>query len=392
MLKSFLDFVGRDRIAGWVLDPERADEALTIGVFVDGTEIVRGMANKTRPDLRGMYGNGDHGFEFRLDPPLAERRSHYISIRADTKNTIVHERVLPGTGRTGGLCEGIEPIVLSATGRSGTTVMMKKLSEDPSVVVAGNYPYELKLLTYYAQALRVLSAPAYDENWTGPGEIHSERTKVGPNPFFNQRYLDTFNDSGKLYDLLGRRSAARLAQGFSDVVRSFYDEVGREQKKRNPMYFLEKCDVLTGNREYVHMLFPSCREIILVRDLRDVYCSSKSFWKVGESFIPNILQAKAFYMQIKREKRDNILVVRYEDFVQNEHQSLKQVSDFLELGRELFVGSDIDSALFERHGTSSAPKNSVGRWKTDLSIPERRMFRGRLDDFLEAYGYELDLV
>ena len=390
MLKSFIDIASHDRIAGWVLETEHPERSLAIRVVVDGHELASGTANHTRSDLKRVYGNGEHGFDFRLKAPLSTRRTHYISIRIDPGNAIIHDSVLMGTNEDCGLYDKIQPLLLSSTGLSGTTIMMKTLGNDKSIVVAGDYPYEFKLLTHYAHAIKILSAPAYDENWVDANQIHSDKVKIGANPFFNQRFAKVFSESEKLYEILGRFSTNRMAEAFSEITQKFYEEISREQKKINPLYFVEKCDILTNSRDYTRLQYKSCKEIVLVRDLRDVYCSSRAFWSVGESFINNIVDAKNIFMNIVQNPRRDTLIIRYEDFILDQDVCLERISDFLDLGRGLCIGESVESALFERHATSSSPESSIGRWKTDLSDEERGAFRGRLDDFFEAFDYEID--
>lgn len=390
MLKSYMDVISRDRIAGWALDPEHPEQDFVVRVVVDGHEVVRGVADRSRPDLARTYGNGDHGFDLRIDPPLSAQRTHYISVRVDPGNIVINDNIIVGSNGNLGLSNKIQPVVLSSTGRSGTTIMMQTLGDNKSIVVAGNYPYEIKLMTHYAHAIKVLSAPSFGKNAVDPGKIHSDKLKIGSNPFFNDKFSDTFSENGKLYDILGRYSTARLSAAFGDIVQEFYEELRREKNKTESVYFLEKCDILTQSRNYIKMQFESFKEILLVRDLRDVYCSSKSFWSAGDEFLTNIVDAKNVFIGILNNLDENTIIVKYEDFILDKQKSLAAISRFLGIECVGAAGGGGDAVLFGRHATSSSPEHSIGRWKTDLSDVERSAFRERLGDFVEAFGYERD--
>src|SRR5438270_20720 len=53
MLRSFLDEVGRYRIAGWAQDEAQPDAPLSLLILVDDALVARVLANRHRPDLAG---------------------------------------------------------------------------------------------------------------------------------------------------------------------------------------------------------------------------------------------------------------------------------------------------------------------------------------------------
>ncbi len=217
------------------------------------------------------------------------------------------------------------------------------------------------------------------------------RTRWGVNPFFDPAYLGPLGRNDRFRDLLGRRALGRFAGTFAGLTQDFYEEVGRGQAKVNPAYFIEKCDVLTYSRDYARLQFGGLKEIVLVRDLRDVYCSSRAFWSVGEGFIQHLMEAKELLVRIKREARaEDTLIVRYEDFIMEPERSLAEISRFLELGRPLSLSVSEHKDLFERHGTSADAKASIGRWRTDLSVAEQAGLTDRLRSFIETFEYPAD--
>lgn len=395
MIRSFIDYCGVDRVAGWVVDTERPGFPSFVKLIVNGAELARGEASNVRHDLNAVFGSSSHGFDFRFDPPLSPHRSHYVSLQLGDGSQVVRDFAIVGPSQGAGVGDGIAPILLSSTGRSGTTILMKKLGTDPSIVVAGNYPYEFKLLTYYAHALKVLPQPVdslHDPLVVGADKLHEHPGRLGANPFFDPIFVNQFSPPDRFLDLFGRLAMGRLAATFASLTRDFYQEVGDQQGKVNPAYFIEKCDVLTDSRDHARIQFNSLKEIVLVRDLRDVFCSSQSFWSVGPGFMQNIIEAKDHLVRIKREMRPaDTLLLRYEDLILDEESCIRRIAGFLGLGRPLAASTaEEDSTLFETHGTSTEPVASIGRWKRDLLPDQRALFRNSLSDFLETFGYDCD--
>lgn len=389
MIASYIDRMAPDRLTGWVVDTDESQKAVDLRIVVDGAVLVEGPAGNARQDLVGKYGSADHGFDFRFDPPLSARRKHYVSIQIAGTGRIVQEFTMPGA--SGGPAAGaLAPLLLTSTGRSGTTVLMRTLAEDPAIVVAGEYPAEFKLLTYYAHALRVLGAPGTTEAAIEPDKMHEYPFRIGPNPFFDHAYMGRLGDDRAFLDILGRRASGHIARAFGAIMQDFYAEIGRRNGKPTPLYFIEKCDVLSETRERVCGQFDGVKEIVLVRDLRDVYCSSRAFWSVGEEFIRNLTQAAKLFLRIKRTHRpEETLIVRYEDFIADRSEILKDVAAFLGLGRLLSAGQDDHRDMFLEHSTSSEPSASIERWRRELSPDQRNQLQSAIGDFLSAFDYPL---
>ena len=88
--------------------------------------------------------------------------------------------------------DDLPPILLTSTGRSGTSLMMRRLERDKSIVVSGHFPYETKLLTYYAHAFEILTAPGNHERSVNPDLIFDDPYHLGLNPFNHENFADTF--------------------------------------------------------------------------------------------------------------------------------------------------------------------------------------------------------
>ncbi|GBR10979.1 glycosyltransferase [Acetobacter oeni] len=80
-LRSSVDVIGRDRVAGWVRDDGAPESRLGIVVTVDGALVRRVLANKLRADLRDNgFGDGRYGFDLPLAPPLSADTDHTVAV------------------------------------------------------------------------------------------------------------------------------------------------------------------------------------------------------------------------------------------------------------------------------------------------------------------------
>lgn len=386
-IKSHIDLVSRNRIAGWVLDTSRPSAPLTVRLVVNGQEMMRAVADLLRPGLTDIYGSGNHGFDFRLPTPLSPESQHHVSLRLLEGTRLLYDGFIVPEPRTAPPPRHGHPevVLLSSTGRSGTTVMMRHFNENPHVVVAGDAPFEVKLLTYASHAIRTITTPK--DNEPRPfADIRYDLPALEPNPYFGHLHAGVFRDPDALYDLFGRVTTDRLSRAFHDIVTTFYARLAADQENSAALYFAEKCDILSGLRDTVRRMFSVTREILLVRDLRDVYCSSKSFWKVDRKFLSaNLSAASRSFLAIKRENRTDVIVVRYEDLMSAPGKELDRISGFLGLPTPLAEVNDL--ALFSSHGTSANPTTSVGRWRNALSDEEAAEFKS-FAEFFEEFGYE----
>jgi LPS sulfotransferase NodH len=62
MIKGQWEILDSQRVAGWVLDTERPEDALSVHVTINGTRLEPTSADIRRPDLEAQFGAGGHGF------------------------------------------------------------------------------------------------------------------------------------------------------------------------------------------------------------------------------------------------------------------------------------------------------------------------------------------
>src|SRR5207237_1141094 len=81
MLRSFLDEVSRNRIAGWAQDEAQPGAPLSLLILVDEALVARVLANRHRPDLATAgIGDGRHGFRFDFPKSLSPDERHEVRV------------------------------------------------------------------------------------------------------------------------------------------------------------------------------------------------------------------------------------------------------------------------------------------------------------------------
>jgi hypothetical protein len=77
------------------------------------------------------------------------------------------------------------PILLTSTGRTGTTLLMSEFARHPDLVVGDQFPFEIKQIAYHAAAFRALVADADWERSTKPETMLAPemRSIIGSNPY-----------------------------------------------------------------------------------------------------------------------------------------------------------------------------------------------------------------
>jgi hypothetical protein len=129
-----------------------------------------------RPDLRdvGTYGRewpGSHGFHHTFSAPLPIVPNG--------------EKVLAGW-------KPLQAILVIALGRSGTTLLMSRLSLSSQICIADMHPFEVRRLSYWSTVVGTLAGEADFERSMHPDRLEADGFKVGANPFAHPDYVDVF--------------------------------------------------------------------------------------------------------------------------------------------------------------------------------------------------------
>jgi hypothetical protein len=243
---------------------------------------------------------------------------------------------------------------------------------------------------YWAHLLCVATGPADHVASAHPETFTADAGHTGHNPYFG----DFLSGSAEQNRWLGARQPALLGACAQQSLDEFYGDVAAQAGVAAARFFAEKSlpdhvpDVLGD-------LYPGARELILVRDIRDVICSAIAFdAKRGnrsfgrESLDDDLGFVAQLRMDLERlvrswqRRSETALLVHYEALITAPEQTLEQVLSHLGLDHTpaivatVLEGAATPTPELEEHRTTANPAASIGRWRTDLArvhpdLPER---------------------
>jgi hypothetical protein len=295
----------------------------------------------------------------------------------------------------------LKPLLVTSLGRTGTTLLMSLLAAHPSIVAYRSYPYETFPARYWLHLLRVLAEPADRAHSSNPSTFTGDIWRIGYNPF----HTAPPTHAPELAELFGRTYVERLAGFCQESIDDFYRVTASLQGQADAKLFLEKFQPDALPR-LAWDLYPEMKEIVLVRDFRDLICSVFAFnEKRGTvDFGRDGFQSDADYasyvasrgrelLDAWKSRRDRAELVRYEDLATEPAATLKRILAYLELEDDPAIVKKMTAAAFDHpdassHRTTAGVEESIGRWKRDLPPALRPVVSESLDPVLAELGYE----
>jgi hypothetical protein len=327
------------------------------------------VADRPRNDLAslGRFGDGRHGFLCNFPEPLAADRDHVVvvSFAEDGKP-------LPNGRHTLSRAQGPAPAEAPAVAGAGLP--------EPGLVPI--------LISYHAAAFNVLTAPADLERSAHPDRLEGDGFHVGFNPFHSPQYAQAFRAPAPVRDYFDQFAPDRLAACARDLIDEYYRRLARDKGKQAG-FFAEKGNNLhKPTRMFTRRAFGRVRELVIVRDPRDVLCSHMAYFSSSaDKAFTQLTHAGKQLLAIRDEARDDIHILRYEDMVRGDAACFAALSGFLGVRIEPDAG-DKGQEVFRRHGTSVSPEASVARWRTNLPDALKAQCATDWSDFFAAFGYQ----
>lgn len=301
----------------------------------------------------------------------------------------------------------LQPLMVTTPGRTGSRALLRLLAGHPETLVYRPTMYEPRAATYWMDVLRSLAEPASYLRQVTPGQIDfTERGwwlgRQAPSP----RGLP----DADIQAWLGANATADLAAVCQGRMEAFYDRVATNLERPRASYFVEKFAVRSTVPDLIWELYPRARELILVRDFRDLVASILAMnVKLGlqgfgrkraasdAEFIERQMAGLASaFVQTWRERSDRAHLVRYEDLVMSRSETLEGILEYLDLDASPAAVAAMNESLdarvpeMEGHGTSAGPKASVGRWRHDLSPELQELCKTAFGPALQAFGYPVE--
>jgi len=391
-------------ISGWLVG--RHSRAFEVRVVAEKTLIRTIPMAVPRPDVTALHPNA---------PELSGFWSLAGTVGLDPDFTL-EIRGVPedGTsldigsirGKRAAIASSVEPrlrpLLVTSLGRTGTTLLMNLLSAHPAVVAHRAYPYEIFPARYWLHLLRVLAEPADFVDSSHPTTFTEDLWKIGHNPF----HTAPVTEDPELADLLGRSYVERLAGFCQQSIDEFYEAVASSQGKSSVEFFAEKFQPDHLPR-MAWELYPEAREIVLVRDFRDLICSVFAFnekrgtvefgrngFTTDEEYVRYVGRRARQLVDAWKSRSEVSKLVRYEDLATRSAEVVDGLLAYLGLDREPAVIEAMVRTAFEHpdvadHRTTPTVVESIGRWQQDLSPSLLAVVSETLDGTLAELGYEL---
>ena len=394
-------------LSGWALGKSAAVES--IEVLHEGRPVLEVPVSVERPDVASAFpdvaANERAGFWGAVGA-LSVRQEFDLLLRARLQNG---QRELLGSVRgereeIGSDYEPlVQPLMVTTLGRSGSTWLNHLLRCHPQIVAFGPFKYETRVATYWATVLQELSQPNSYLSPFSPRNLTVRRWWLG------DAGVDTrvMREPG-LGAWLGLGRVRSLAATCQAQIDAFYAEQGAADEQVE--YFVEKCSPWQVPLDLLHELYPKAREIILVRDFRDMFCSMRSYdekrgglgigfgRRSGETdaeYIASRVTRFAEAMLKRWRSREGVAkLVRYEDLILEPTRTLIDLAEYLEIESGLeTIDEMLDRAAREApgaevHRTTPNADSSIGRWRRDLSPELVEISAEVLDPLLGEFGYE----
>jgi len=387
-----VDAISRAGVSGWAGNPDDKGSPVTVSVIVNGRERGSGQADQPRPGLatntKGIA-TDTSGFRVDFEPPLSPFHDWRIEVvdPATRKPLVNGVQTLPAPSRDGSATP--TPIVITSTGRTGTTLLMAEFARSKDIVLADRYPYEIKQIAYYAAVFRTLAASAGRARSADPDTMLSAARlhSAGSNPYNAPGFFDLAQPGRLMQTYYESHVPAQYAQLFRSLILEYYAILRVSQGKAAAPYFCEEGDLQDAARQAARLFFPRVRELLVVRDPRDLLATAMSVWKLAPAEALQALRAAApQLLEIHRRREPDVLTVRYEDLLLDPVGSRAAMSGFL--GIE--IASDLpapDNAALAAQRTSRDTIASIGRWRQELTAEQIDACGTAFRDYMAAFDY-----
>ena len=391
-------------LEGWVVGADTRVVGVEFSQF--GNSLGQIPLEARRPDvavrLPGIPNAEVSGFRA-LIGALTLTKDFKISVKAVLEDDTEVE-IATVTGRRSSVRSrfrpSIQPLMITTLGRSGSTVLVRVLGAHPAIACLDD---DSRVANHWIQTLSELADPPRYLRRLLPS------SQPGPNStgwwVGTRAPIPSSSADREVQDLLYATGAEELATFVQERIDAVYRRGADSAGCPDARYYVEKHHP-TVVPSIMWELYPEAKEIILVRDFRDFFCSVVAYnSRIGVSGFGAELQPDAEH-HIRwlsdaaerlalswQERSAQAHLLRYEDLVLDPSQELERLLKYLELPASDGVIDAMTGTLFETvaggedHRTSPSARESIGRWRQDLSPELRRLAEEEFSTGLSIFGY-----
>ena len=394
-------------LIGWVLAD--AGPVEKVEVLQEGRVVGEAEPGEPRADIAAAFPDLPHAQACGFRVPISAldlRQEFELSVlargpgdlRARIADVAGERATLPAGGE-----ELIQPLMVNTIGRSGSTWLVWLLSCLSEAVAFSPWARDARVGTYWTSVMQALSRPQSYLAQLVPGPLEQRY-------WWNDRADLRFGVGGdpELEAWLGGEAVESLVEFSRSRIDAFYARLGKDGER--PRYFVEKYLPYQLTPDLLGEMYPGAREVILVRDFRDMLCSVIAFnQKRGyqafgradagsdaEYVETTVANSAKRLLRRRRERGEEAHLVRYEDLIQQPAETLAAMMRYvgLEAGEEAVAAvlERADGETLDEHRTTSKASESIGRWRRDLSPELAQVCAEVLDPVLTEFGYEPTLA
>jgi hypothetical protein len=274
---------------------------------------------------------------------------------------------------------------------------MQMLAGHSGIAVHPPFDEEPRVATYWVEVLRALVRP---QSWMR--QIAPTGPLNGEWWLGNQEPVPRRLRSQPLQEWLADEAVEELAAFAQSRIEAVYRHIETDQGKSGATHFAEKVrnDFVP---DLVWEMYPEAREVVLVRDPRDVLTSilaaarkrgtqpvpdDPHSWVDGQ-FTGRILAV----LESWRRRAGRAHLVRYEDLMMHPRETLAAVTGYVGItGDDAAVDGMLAAAGrrlpgMDEHRTSADVESSIGRWRRDLAPELVEACEQSVGAALQAWGY-----
>jgi hypothetical protein len=388
-------------IEGWVLSRRLAVEH--VEVLHEERPVAVVPADRERPDIASGFpqveGAARSGYRASINTlKLSDEFEIVLRAKLEDGTRLPLARLRGRRRRLPASEEGeIQPLMVNTIGRSGSTLLVTLLSSHPEVVAFSPFIKDARVSTYRTNVLQDLSEPGSYLAPFDPPDLDAPQWWLHGGVELGEDEVEQW---------LGSESVASLAGLCRAQIEAFYRHLAGSSRRR---FFVEKFLPHQVVPDLLGEIYPGAREVILVRDFRDILCSVIAFnrkrgWDAfGRSeggddaeYVRTTLRESGVILSERlRRATTRPQLVRYEDLVLDPEPTLTELFGQLGLDRDPELVSETvrraqeSTASMDHHRTTSDPAASIGRWRTDLPAEIAEVCNQELAPLLDEFGYEL---
>jgi hypothetical protein len=393
-------------IQGWIVGSERRATAIELSTR-SGTALQLPV-KYPRSDVAAAFPNvswaGQSGFHGQLGAiALAPEFELEISALLDCGSRVTLGTIRGERRRLGPRSDArFQPIVVTALWRCGSTWLLWLLGRHPEIVCYRPYDYDARAGAYFAEVFSALAQPSsYLQIVRG--------ARAGPDWWLGRdpRFAYYFSDPA-IEDWLGTTHVEAVLDFCLERVDAFCSKIADVENRRDARHFVEKSHPADSSSGVLREIYADSKEIVMVRDFRDMLCSGLSFnARRGFSATGAAVEADEEYIRgdfadevrsivdYWRQRSENVCLLKYEDLAERTAETLAALLEYIGVDSSPRVVAQMleDARNTEpdwepAHRTTQTLAESVGRWSRDLDPSLQHACVEALGDALAVFGYE----